>query len=44
LEAFRAMTESEQCAYLPKRFWLRWPIVRHRRAAAVAAIGRRGMH
>lgn len=44
LVAFRALTVTEQSAYLTERLWLQRDVVARRRAVALAAVARRGMH
>lgn len=44
LKAFRALTVTEQSAYLTEHLWLARDTVARRRAAALAAVRVRGMH
>lgn len=44
LQAFRALTATEQSAYLTERLWMQRDVVARRRAALAAGIRRRGMH
>lgn len=44
LQAFRALTVTEQSAYLAEHMWLSRDAVKRRRAAKLAAVVKRGMH
>lgn len=44
LQAFRALTATEQSAYLTEQLWLKRDAVKRRRAALAVKIARRGMN
>ncbi len=44
LQAFRALTATEQSAYLTEKLWMQRDVVARRRAALAVKIARRGMH